>query len=86
MAAQVNGYTKVTEQLLENKVARSFVTDMAGVWIDLWLWTRNKKWPSRLALLNSLAFTFPEVRAEQRTVYGVPSTHCLPPRAYRALQ
>ena len=59
--SQVNGYTKVTERLLENQVAQSLFVDMLSVPVDLYMWMRNKNWPSRVSLLNVLAKTYPRV-------------------------
>ena len=58
---QVNGYTKVTERLLENQVAQALFVDMLGVPVDMYMWMRHRSWPSRVALLNVLSRTYPRV-------------------------
>ena len=60
----MNGYTRVTEQLLENKVSRTFFQDVLGLIADMYTWMRGK-WPSRLAILNGLSQTYPEVFEEE---------------------
>mmetsp|Transcript_22280 Transcript_22280/g.56221 ORF Transcript_22280/g.56221 Transcript_22280/m.56221 type:complete len:634 (-) Transcript_22280:401-2302(-) len=61
LAIIVNGYTAVTERVLENKVAQSFPADMILVPVDMLRWLRNKRWPSKLAILNALYQMYPEV-------------------------
>ena len=58
---QVNGYTKVTERLLENQVAQALFVDMLSVPVDMCMWMRHRSWPSRVALLNVLSRTYPRV-------------------------
>ncbi len=59
------GYTKVTEQILENKVAQTLAQDIVTIPIDSFLWRRNPRWPSKMCILNALQQTYPEVFSAQ---------------------
>jgi len=61
LAIVVNGYTQVTERVLENEVSQSVIADIVAVCWDLWLWYRHKSWPSKLSILSSMQEYFPDV-------------------------
>jgi hypothetical protein len=73
------GYTKVTERVLENQVAQSFAADALLVPMDVILWLRNKRWPSKLAILNSLYLTYPDVFEDE----AVGVVRALPQERFR---
>lgn len=58
----------MTERVLENKVARSFVEDLLTVPYDLMLWTVNRQWPSKLALLQTMQDSYPDVFNDEEEV------------------
>jgi hypothetical protein len=60
LAIVVNGYTKVSENVLENKVVNSIGKDVLLVIRDLWVWPSNR-WLSKAEILNVLARAFPQV-------------------------
>ena len=50
-------------------MARSFFTDIATVPVDLFRWTRNgKRWPSKLALLQTMQQYYPHVFADEEEI------------------
>ena len=55
------GYTKVTVENLNNKVAQSFPADAFLVVLDLYRWLRHPNWPRKLAMLNVLYKHYPVV-------------------------
>jgi len=52
LAIVVNGYTKVSEQALENTVVVSLGADMGTAFMDVYRWSRHKSWPTKRQLLN----------------------------------
>mmetsp|Transcript_26182 Transcript_26182/g.73392 ORF Transcript_26182/g.73392 Transcript_26182/m.73392 type:complete len:553 (-) Transcript_26182:215-1873(-) len=68
LAIVVNGYTGVTERILENKVARSFLQDVMAVPIDLVVWLRHPTWPSKLQILIAMQDKYPFVFEDEDEV------------------
>eukprot|EP00951_Prasinocladus_malaysianus_P015894 scaffold122826_cov46-Prasinocladus_malaysianus.AAC.1 len=62
------GYTEVTERVLENKVAQSFVLDLLSTPMDAILWLRHRHWPSKLDILRQMQDRFPEVFLDEEVV------------------
>eukprot|EP00193_Tetraselmis_chui_P003001 CAMPEP_0177753644 /NCGR_PEP_ID=MMETSP0491_2-20121128/1573_1 /TAXON_ID=63592 /ORGANISM="Tetraselmis chuii, Strain PLY429" /LENGTH=1824 /DNA_ID=CAMNT_0019268949 /DNA_START=404 /DNA_END=5878 /DNA_ORIENTATION=- len=60
LAIVVNGYTKVSEDVLENKVVNSIGKDILLVFRDLWIWP-SKRWLDKTETLNILARAFPRI-------------------------
>jgi hypothetical protein len=60
LAIVVNGYTKVSEDVLENKVVNSIGKDVLLVLRDVWLWP-SKRWLGKAETLNVLSRAFPHV-------------------------
>jgi hypothetical protein len=60
LAIVVNGYTKVSEDVLENKVVNSIGKDILLVFRDLWIWPSNR-WFDKTETLNILARSFPRI-------------------------
>lgn len=58
----------MTERILENKVARSFPTDIVAVPIDSFRWMRHPHWPSKLALLIAMQARYPDVFHDEEEV------------------
>eukprot|EP00191_Tetraselmis_sp_GSL018_P000684 CAMPEP_0177602062 /NCGR_PEP_ID=MMETSP0419_2-20121207/14653_1 /TAXON_ID=582737 /ORGANISM="Tetraselmis sp., Strain GSL018" /LENGTH=1574 /DNA_ID=CAMNT_0019095491 /DNA_START=721 /DNA_END=5445 /DNA_ORIENTATION=- len=63
LAIVVNGYTKVQEQALENKVVNSFFKDLVLGLRDTYLWNIKHRysWPSKVAILKALAKEYPRL-------------------------
>eukprot|EP00873_Tetraselmis_striata_P028356 jgi/Tetstr1/448620/TSEL_035866.t2 len=60
LAIVVNGYTKVSEDVLENKVVNSIGKDVLLVLRDVWLWP-SRRWIEKTEILNVLARAYPHV-------------------------
>eukprot|EP00873_Tetraselmis_striata_P023759 jgi/Tetstr1/444023/TSEL_031963.t1 len=60
LAIVVNGYTKVSEDVLENKVVNSIGKDVLLVIRDVWLWPA-RGWIHKAAILNVLARAYPHI-------------------------
>uniref|UniRef100_A0A061R8S4 Ion transport domain-containing protein n=1 Tax=Tetraselmis sp. GSL018 TaxID=582737 RepID=A0A061R8S4_9CHLO len=68
LAIVVNGYTRVTEKVLENRVARTLPEDLLSAAVDGALWAANPNWPSKLAILRTLRDTHPDVFSDAEEV------------------
>uniref|UniRef100_A0A7S1T3L9 Polycystin cation channel PKD1/PKD2 domain-containing protein n=4 Tax=Tetraselmis chuii TaxID=63592 RepID=A0A7S1T3L9_9CHLO len=68
LAIVVNGYTQVTERVLENKVAGNFLYDLLGVPVDVIAWLQHRGWPSKLSLLIALQARYPYVFEDEEEV------------------
>jgi len=62
------GYTRVTEKVLENRVARTLPEDLLSAAVDGALWAANPNWPSKLAILRTLRDTHPDVFSDAEEV------------------
>uniref|UniRef100_A0A061S5N1 Polycystin cation channel PKD1/PKD2 domain-containing protein n=1 Tax=Tetraselmis sp. GSL018 TaxID=582737 RepID=A0A061S5N1_9CHLO len=61
LAIVVNGYTRVTERVLENRVAKNLFQDLFTVAADAVHWTLNPSWPSKLDILRGMQEAYPDV-------------------------
>eukprot|EP00191_Tetraselmis_sp_GSL018_P004087 CAMPEP_0177607570 /NCGR_PEP_ID=MMETSP0419_2-20121207/17990_1 /TAXON_ID=582737 /ORGANISM="Tetraselmis sp., Strain GSL018" /LENGTH=978 /DNA_ID=CAMNT_0019102165 /DNA_START=848 /DNA_END=3781 /DNA_ORIENTATION=- len=68
LAIVVNGYTKVTEKVLENEIAQSIIADVFTVVYDVWLWNLHRTWPSKLKLLSVMQDHYPDVFGDEEEI------------------
>eukprot|EP00873_Tetraselmis_striata_P014405 jgi/Tetstr1/434669/TSEL_023760.t1 len=61
LAIIVQGYTSAMGTALDCVVARPVMTDVACTAQDIWLWSRNPTWPSKISILNMLQQNYPDV-------------------------